>query len=279
MINRILVGTDGSKYSLVAEEYGIYFSKKLKRPVIAIHIVDKKLISEAIIEDIAAALGFGEYADLTDKIKEYLDEKGKAILRAFAVKCREAKADCSIAQAIGFVATEIVNMADPEDLIIIGKKGVHEDILPLPLGSSAEIIARNSKAPVMLTTDKFNEINNILVAFDGKEKSIKALKFARELAKDLGLEKLKIVSVLKKENSEKQLQLESMAKGILQNTNYELTFRYGYPEEEIEKYIDEENIDLLVIGAFGEGRLKEFILGSTTSYLIEKSPIPVIVAK
>lgn len=279
MINRILVGTDGSKYSLVAEEYGIYFSKKLNRPVIAIHIVDKKLISEAIIEDIAGALGFGEYADLTDKIKEYLDEKGKAILRAFAVKCREAKADCSIAQAVGFVANEIVNMADPEDILIIGKKGVHEDILPLPLGSSAELIARNSKAPVMLTTDKFREIKNILVAFDGKEKSIKALKFGNELIKDLGLEKLQVLSVLKKEDTEKQLQFESIVKGVLQDVNFEFSFRYGYPEEEIENYINENDIDLLIIGAFGEGRLKEFILGSTTLYLIEKSEIPVIVAK
>ena len=279
MINRILVGTDGSKYSLVAEEYGIYLSKKLKKPVIAIHIVDKKLISEAIIEDIAAALGFGEYADLTDKMEEYLDEKGKAILRAFAVKCRNAKADCSIAQAIGFVATEIINMADPEDLIIIGKKGIHEDILPLPLGSTAEIIARKSKAPVMLTTDKFTEIKNILVAFDGREKSIKALRFAKGLAQDLGLEKIQVLSVLKKQDNEKELQLESMAKGILENLNFDINFKYGYPEEEIEKYINENNINLLVIGAFGESRIKEFILGSTTLYLIEKSKIPVIVAK
>ncbi|RUM58689.1 MAG: universal stress protein [Persephonella sp.] len=279
MINRILVGTDGSKYSLIAEEYGIYLSKKLKRPVIAIYIIDKKLISEAIIGDIAGALGFGEYADLTDKIKEYLDEKGKAILKAFAVKCREAKADCSIAQAIGFVANEIINMADPEDLIIIGKKGIHENILPFPLGSSAEIIARNSKTPVMLTPDKFREIKNILVAFDGKEKSIKALRFAEKLAKDLGLNKLNILSVLKKKNTEKQLQLESIVKGNISNVEFEHIFKFGYPEEEIENCINENSIDLVVIGAFGEGRLKEFLLGSTTLYLIEKSNTPVIVVK
>ncbi len=279
MINRILVGTDGSKYSLVAEEYGIYLSKKLKRPVIAIYIIDKKLISEAIIEDIAAALGFGEYADLTDKIKEYLDEKGKAILKAFAVKCREAKADCSIASAIGFVANEIINMADPEDLIIIGKKGIHEDILPLSLGSTTENVARKSKSPVMITPDKFREIKNILVAFDGKEKSIKALRFAEKLAKDLGLNKLEILSVLKKKNTERQLQLESIVKGNISNIEYEHIFKFGYPEEEIENYINENSIDLIVIGAFGEGRLKEFLLGSTTLYLIEKSNTPVIVVR
>lgn len=279
MINRILVGTDGSKYSLVAEEYGIYLSKNLKRPVIAVYIIDKKLISEAIIEDIAAALGFGEYADLTDKIKEYLDEKGKAILEAFAVKCREAKADCSIVSAIGFVPNEIINMADPEDLIIVGKKGIHEDILPLSLGSTTEIIAKKSKSPVMITPDKFRELKNILVAFDGKEKSIKALRFAEKLVKDLGLNKLNILSVLKKKNSERELQLESIVKGNISNIKYEHIFKFGYPEEEIEKYINGNSIDLAVIGAFGEGRLKEFLLGSTTLYLIEKSNIPVIVVK
>ncbi|RUM60132.1 MAG: universal stress protein [Persephonella sp.] len=279
MISRILVGTDGSQHAITAEEYGIYLSKKLKRPVIAVYIMDKKLISEAIIEDVAAALGFGEYGDITDKIEEYLDEKGKAILKAFAVKCRNAGADCSIAQAIGFVAYELVNMADPEDLLIIGKKGVHEDILPFRLGSTAESIARHSKCPVLLADKEFREIKNIVIGFNGRGKSIKALQFATDLAKNLGLEGITVLSVLNKDDEEIKLQLKQMVKGTVSGIDYQLIFKIGYPEEEILSYTQESETDLLVIGAFGESRLKELILGSTTSFLIQRTDIPVLVVK
>ncbi len=280
MINRILVGIDGSKNSWVAADYGIYFSKKLKRPVIGVHIVDIRLLETPFIEDLAGALGFTTYADVTPKLKELLDERGRALLDAFAKKCREEGADCSIAQAFGIVANELVDMADPEDLIIVGKRGIHNKFAPLFLGSTAEAVARKSKCPVMITTDKFKEIKNILLAFDGREKSIHAAQFLNSFAKDLGIEEISVVSVLEEKSREKEKHIEELLEANL-DLDFTLKFLYGYPDEELEKYIEEnkEKYDLVVMGAFGESRVKELVLGSTTSFVIQHSPIPVLLVK
>jgi len=88
MVNRILVGIDGSK--------------------IGVHIVDIRLLETPFIEDLAGALGFTTYSEVTPKLKEVLDERGRVILDQFAKRCREAGADCSIAQAFGIVANELV---------------------------------------------------------------------------------------------------------------------------------------------------------------------------
>ncbi|WP_029523447.1 universal stress protein [Persephonella sp. KM09-Lau-8] len=280
MINRILVGIDGSKSSWVAADYGIYFSVKLKRPVVGIHIVDIRLLETPFIEDLAGALGFSVYADLTPKLKEILDERGKVLLDEFAQKCRERGGDCSIAQAFGIVANELVDMADPEDLLIVGKTGIHNKFAPLFLGSTSEAVARKAKCPVMITTDKFQEIKNVILAFDGREKSIHAAQYLNEFAKEIGVENITVISVLEEPSPQKEEHLKELLKNYL-NLNYTHTFKYGYPDEKLEEYIVEnkDKYQLVVMGAYGESRIKELILGSTTSFIMHKSPIPVLLIK
>ncbi len=279
MISRILVGIDGSKSSWVASDYGIYLSKKLKKPVIGVHIVDIRLLETPFVEDLAGALGFTAYADITPKLKEVLDERGRALLDQFAKKCREAGADCSIAQAFGIVANELVNMADPEDLIIVGKTGIHNKFAPLFLGSTSEAVARKSKCPVMISTDKFLEIKKVILAFDGREKSIHAAQYINDLYNDLGIEELTVITVLE-EKSEREKHIKDLLDSSLQ-VPYKLNFLYGYPDEELEKFIidNKDKYQLVAMGAYGESRIKELILGSTTSFIINKSPIPVLLVK
>ena len=279
MISRILVGIDGSKSSWVASDYGIYLSKKLKKPVIGVHIVDIRLLETPFVEDLAGALGFTTYADITPKLKEVLDERGRALLDQFAKKCREAGADCSIAQAFGIVANELVNMADPEDLIIVGKTGIHNKFAPLFLGSTSEAVARKSKCPVMISTDKFLEIKKVILAFDGREKSIHAAQYINDLYNDLGIKELTVITVLE-EKSEREKHIKDLLDSSLQ-VPYKLNFLYGYPDEELEKFIidNKDKYQLVAMGAYGESRIKELILGSTTSFIINKSPIPVLLVK
>jgi len=278
MINRIIVGLDGSKYSFTAADYGIYFSKKLKRPVIGVYVMDLRLINEALIEDFAGILGFTEYMNLTEKVKEYLDKKGEAILRAFAVECRQEGADCSIVQIFGIVADELVKLADPEDLLIIGKKGLNENLLPLHIGSTTDAVVKKSKAPVLATEKEFREPKRIAICFDGRETSIKAVKYVNFLYKNLDIENIIVVSVVNSRFPPKTIKEKLIS---VAEFEYKLEFLEGYPEEELERYLNghADDIDLVVIGAFGESRIKELFLGSTTLYLLHKLKLPILIVK
>ena len=280
MIKRLIVGTDGSKTAQVAEDYGIYLSVKLKKPVIGVHVIDIRLLEGPFLEDIAGALGFSVYADLTPKIKEILEARAEAILNEFVKKCREKGADCSIAQIFGIVANEIVDMADEDDLIIMGKKGEHPEFVPLFLGSTVEAVARKSKCPVMVTTEEFREIKNVALAFDGREKSIHAAQYLNEFCKDLDIQKIKVLTVFEEESGEQEKIIKNLLNEYLK-LEYEFVKLEGYPEEEITIYIKEhkDELDLLTMGAYGESKVKELILGSTTSYIMQKSEIPVLLVK
>jgi nucleotide-binding universal stress UspA family protein len=53
----------------------------------------------------------------------------------------------------------------------------------------------------------------------------------------------------------------------------------GKEDKELVKFIREGTVDLLVMGAYGHNRLRELILGSTTSSVIRKSTIPVLLTR
>jgi nucleotide-binding universal stress UspA family protein len=53
----------------------------------------------------------------------------------------------------------------------------------------------------------------------------------------------------------------------------------GKEQDEIMKYINAEPVELMVMGAYGHNRLRELLLGSTTSQIIRKSPIPVLLIR
>ncbi|MBN1382388.1 MAG: universal stress protein, partial [Deltaproteobacteria bacterium] len=49
----------------------------------------------------------------------------------------------------------------------------------------------------------------------------------------------------------------------------------GKEDREILRFILDGSVELMVMGAYGHNRLRELILGSTTSMVIRKSPIPI----
>ena len=132
----------------------------------------------------------------------------------------------------------------------------------------------------MITHNIFKEIKNVILAFDGREKSIHAAQYISDTLKDLEIQKVKVISVLEEESEEVKKHIKDLLEAYLK-LEYDLEFMYGYPEEEITNYVNSnmDKFDLLVMGAYGEGRIKELILGSTTSYILNHTEIPALLVK
>jgi len=44
----------------------------------------------------------------------------------------------------------------------------------------------------------------------------------------------------------------------------------------MEEYIDQHNIDFLIMGAYGHSRIRNLVIGSTTAQILRGSHIPVL---
>lgn len=137
------------------------------------------------------------------------------------------------------------------------------------------------------------KIKKILVALDGSKNSNRGLDMAIYLARqnDTKLTGIHVICKIPKEYRkleypEKPLLVEadrimeyakkrSAQNGIL----FEKKVSFGDMGAEIVKFAKSLNYDIIVIGARGQGAVKEIFLGSVSNYVVHKSKIPVLLLK
>ncbi|MEN6623317.1 MAG: universal stress protein [Smithella sp.] len=146
------------------------------------------------------------------------------------------------------------------------------------LGSVAETVIRHSQKPVMIAPDHFLEIESMGIAYDGSPSAKKALDFSLVLSKQAAWPLTVIIITTDQEKAGKLTkQIEERAEK--QEIECEVIILPGKENIEIIKFIEEGAVELIIMGAYGHNRLRELLLGSTTSYIIQKSPIPVLLTR
>ena len=284
MINKILIPTDGSANSHTALEYGIYIARKLEASLTGLHVIDVNLIQGPLLTDISGSVGMPPYEGFFDAIEKSLDEKADFILNEFQERCQRAGVKSEAKKTIGKISPVIIEEAKTADMILMAKKGEHFHLKEGGiLGSVAESVTRNSGKPVLVTPENFMEIESMALAYDGSDSASKALHLSLDLSRQNAwpLTVIIISSDEKKAAAlaaqvEEANQKEQEEQPIADCGTIILT---GKETDEIIKFIREGSVELMVMGAYGHNRLRELLLGSTTSQVVRKSPIPVLLIR
>ncbi|MGP8154149.1 MAG: universal stress protein [Smithella sp.] len=283
MIKNILIPTDGSANSLMALEYGIYIAKKLAAALTGLYVIDVNLIQGPILTDISGSAGMPPYDGFLGAIEKSLNEKADLILKEFRERCQKYDIHVEVKKAIGGISSIIIEEAQSADLILMSKKKENFHLGEVGfLGSVAESVVRNSGKPVLVTPENFLEIESMGIAYDGSNSASEALKLSLKLSKQTSwpLTALIITSDAKKADTLSS-QIEKMTQKDHDEASIdcEVIIMSGKEQDEIIKFILEGAVELMVMGAYGHNRLRELFLGSTTSHVIRKSPIPVLLTR
>jgi len=279
MIKTILIPVDGSANSANAVDYGIYIAPKLEATLTGLHVIDVFLIQGPMMTDISTTVGMTPYDGFFEAVETSLKEKADAVLKNFEDRCRTAGISCLTKKNIGKISDTIIEEAENADLVLMAKKGEHFHLKEGGLlGSVAEAVIRRSGKPVIVIPESFREIESIGLAYDGSAPARKALELCLNIS-----EKSKwpitvlIISADAQKAADLSAQVEEMAqKGL---ADCEVIISAGREADEILKFIAEGAVELMVMGAYGHNRLREWLLGSTTSHIIQKSPIPVLLIR
>ena len=283
MIKKIFIPTDGSANSLKALEYGIYIARKLDASLIGLYVLDVNLIQGPMLTDISGSVGMPPYDGFFDAIETSLNEKADCILKDFQERCQKSGVNVEVKKTIGRISPIIIEEAQNADLILMAKKGEHFHLKEGGLlGSVAEAVVRDSGKPVLVTPENFVEIESMALAYDGSDSALKALELSLELSKKAvwPITVVIITSDAKKADT-LSAQIEEMNEkdSSAPMADCETIILSGKDQDEIIKFIKEGSVELMVMGAYGHNRLRELFLGSTTSHIIRKSPIPVLLTR
>ena len=276
-MSHILACTDGSLYAPSLYQHASWAAKGLGAPVHVIHVIEREEIP--VTQDLSGNLGFQANAELMQELV-LLDEsharvarlRGKAILEDAE---KQIDGEVTTTQRHGSLVDAVADFEKDSSLIVLGKRGEHADFSKGHLGSNLERVVRSAKIPVLVAAREFKPINRFLIAFDDGQSALKAVHYlaTQPLLKGAECHLLTIA----KPGSELERAMENAATALI-GAGYKVTAQLlsGDTEDVISEKVKDSGIDLLVMGAYGHSRIREFILGSTTTSLVRTCQVPVL---
>ena len=273
---------DGSDYSKSVCEHAAWYANRSEGAVEIIHVLGRQEMSGQT-DNLSGNIGLGARTALLEELVELDAQKARLSQKCGRAILDDAR-DIVTASGISNVTTklrygEIVEIVEDleadADIIVIGKRGRAADFNRLHLGSNLERVVRSSHRPVLVASREYKPIQRFLVAFDGGPSVIKAIEEIahNKVFADFECELLSVGP----ETSESTAQMETSAR-LLREAGYKVQtkFESGQPETVIAREVETDAYDLLVMGAFGHSRIRNLIIGSTTTEMIRSCKIPVL---
>jgi nucleotide-binding universal stress UspA family protein len=121
------------------------------------------------------------------------------------------------------------------------------------------------------------ELGTVAVAWDFSRAAARAVSDAMPLLEKA--KKVRIVTVLNEKRLDNKHSAEELAKNLSRHGIDVVLDRVDANRPAggvLEAYAASHELDLLVMGAYGHSRLREFILGGATNSLLSKPPLPIL---
>ena len=281
-MSTILACTDGSIYASSVYKHTAWAAVKMSASVHVLHMLDPHH-EEPVKTNHSGHIGLGARSALLSEIVELEAAKakiarkhGEAILVDAETQLRDAGVQDILAdQKHGRLSDSIKNYEHDADLVVIGKRGNHADFETGHLGHNLERVVRSCKHPVLVASREFKKMETFLLAFDGGNSSRKSIEYAvgNPLLKGMKC----VLLTVGKSNAKLETALDE-ARQELVDSGLAVTaeIRDGEPEQIISETIAREQVDLLVMGAYGHSQIRHLIIGSTTTTMIRTVKVPVL---
>lgn len=280
MIKSILICTDGSSSSITAAAYAIDLASKLQARLRGLHVVDSRVLEGPLMADISGWIGAQPYGNQLQQFRELLEKKGESIIDAFLKQCEEAGIQAETSILMGHPSNVILDEEQHTELVILGLRGEHAEWAGDMPGSNVERIIRRSSRPVLVVPDAAPAPGKILAAYDSSPSATRALHEAIDMTKTLHAS-LSIVTATEgiEEGRADQVAEDAVQLAADHGCEASASVQEGLATDAVLDISEKENSSLIITGAYGHSRIRELILGSTTSQLIAKSGRPVLMVR
>lgn len=283
-MSNVVACIDGSRSATAVCDYAAWASLRLDAPLMLFHVLDQMRYPTE--PDLAGSIGLGSREHLLEELAE-LDQKrsrialdqGRHMLEAAAVRVREDGVETiQQRQRHGDLAESLLDVEPEIRLLVMGLHGESSSDRDIHIGSQLETVIRTLHRPILLVPDAFSPPRNAMLAFDGSDTVKRGVDLLSNspIFRDFPLHL--VMAGTESDDNWAQLR-EAGQKLTAAGCEVHLAIRAGDVEKTLHAYQEEQGIDLLVMGAYGHSRIRQFLVGSTTTNMLKTSRSPLVILR
>ena len=282
---KVLACVDQSRFAEHVADYAAWAARRMDAPLELLHIIDRHP-ETASSKDHSGAIGIDAQEQLLSALSEEdaarskaAREQGRLFLNRLRERAVAAGVDSpDVRQRHGHLEEALTEQEDQVRLFVLGRRGESAEHTQRDLGRNVERVVRSLHKPILTITEGFTEPNRVMLAFDGGSVTRRGVEMvaASPLFKGLPIRLL----MSGKESREAPRQLE-WARKALEAAGFAASSSLipGDAESVIAKAVHDEDIDILIMGAYGHSPLRSLFLGSKTSDLLRSARIPTLLLR
>ncbi|MDN3557086.1 universal stress protein [Halomonas maura] len=284
MTEQVMAAIDGSQFSEGVCDYAAWASLALGAPLTFLHVVDNH--PQTAEADLSGNIGLGsrehlleELSHLDEQRAKVAQEQGRLMLQAARERAIEdGVAEPATRQRNGTLVETLAELEDDIRLLVVGKRGETAHQASEHLGSNLERVVRSLHRPILMVPEGFQRPEKVMIAFDGSKTTRKGVEMlaSSPLFKGIPCH----VLIVGADTGDNRSQLD-WALATLREVGHEAegAIRAGEVEETLRAYSEEHAINLVVMGAYGHSRIRHLLLGSTTTTVLRRASIPVLLLR
>jgi len=280
-MKNVVACIDGTDVSTAVSDFGAWASQRLAVSLVLLHVLDKSEYPTQT--DLSGNIGLGSRETLLQELAELDEKRGKLALeqgRVMLESARQRAIDDGVAEPIthqrhGSLIDSLLAIEQDTRLLVLRK---HDEKLKPHVGSRVESVVRSLHCPILVTTDTFKAPDKVMLAFDGSDTTRKGVEMVAgsPLFKGIPCHLVMVGN----DNPANQEQLR-WAQTTLEAAGFEApaSIVSGDVERVLCDYRATNNIDMLIMGAWGHSVIRRFLVGSTTTNVVRDATVPVLLLR
>lgn len=281
---RIVACINGISKTGIVCDYAVWFSKLLNKNLSLFHTVTQQ--KNEMREDLSGAIGLGTTDDLMKELVDLDHEQNKIQQkksRVFmeAAKRRVEKNGISDVQVIlehGRLLENLNAIKDQSLALVVGRNSQTTHQSDSHIGHQLEAIIRKTELPILVVNRTFAEPKNIAVAYDGSDSAKKALRFLIDNKLFIS-NKIHVVHLTADVTDSADTLSEARSQLAAGNYNLATYLISSQHENSLTQFITENDIDMIVMGAYGHSWVRNLIVGSFTSRVLNSTEKPILLVR
>ena len=283
--NKVLACVDQSRFADHVADYAAWAAQRLDAPLEFLHVIERHP-ERSTGQDHSGAIGIDAREHLLDRLSaadEAHSRTAREQGRIFLNRLRQRASAAGVKQVDmrlrhGELEQTLAEQEEGVRLLVLARRGESAAASQRALGRNVERVVRALRKPILTVTEGFKTPQRVMIAFDGGTVTRRGVHMVATSPLFRGLPIHLLMSGKDNANASRQLDWASTR---LKDAGFEVSavLTAADAHSAIARSVEDEAIDLLIMGAFGHSALRSLLFGSKTAELLRSATIPTLLLR